>query len=41
LQELAGGAGLAAFFELGVIAQDDHADIGLFEIQHQAGHAVA
>ena len=41
LQELAGGAGFAAFFELGVIPKDDHADIGLFQIQHQAGNAVA
>ena len=41
LQELAGRTGFAAFLELGVIAQDDHADFRLFEIQHQAGHAVA
>ena len=41
LQELASRARLAAFFELGVITEDDHADFGLFEIQDQAGHAVA
>src|SRR5215510_9216498 len=41
LQELASGAGFTAFFELGVIPKDDHADIGLFQIQHQAGNAVA
>src|SRR5262249_51739393 len=41
LQEVAGGAGLAVLFELGVVAEDDHAHFGLFEIQHQAGNAVA
>src|SRR6266576_3826810 len=41
LQQLAGGAAFTAFFELGVIPNDDHADIGLFQIQHQAGNAVA
>ena len=41
LQELAGGASFVTFLEVGVIAKDDHADFGLFEIQDQAGDAVA
>ena len=32
---------LVAFFELGVIAQDDRADFGFFQVQRQAGDAVA
>ena len=41
LQQLAGGADFVAFFELGVVAQNDRADFGLFEVQRQAGDAVA
>ena len=41
LQELARGADLVALFELGIVAQNDHADFGLFEVQRQAGNAVA
>ena len=41
LQQLAGGADFVAFLELGVIAENDDADLGLFEVQRQAGDAVA
>ena len=41
LQQLAGGADLVALLELGVVAQNDDADFGLFEVQRQAGDAVA
>ena len=41
LQQLAGGARFGALFELGVVAENDDADFGLFEIQRQAGNAVA
>ena len=34
-------AAFAAFFELRVVAQDDDADLGLFQVQRQAGDAVA
>ena len=41
LQQLAGGADLVALLELRVVAEDDHADFGLVEVQRQAGDAVA
>ena len=41
LQQLAGGADLAAFLQLRVVAEDDDADLGLVEVQREAGDAVA
>ena len=41
LQELARRADLVALLELGVVAEDDHADLGLLEVERQAGDAVA
>ena len=41
LQQLAGRADFLALVELGVIAENDRADFGLFEVQRQAGDAVA
>ena len=41
LQQLAGRPHLAAFRELGVVAEHDHADFGFVEVQGQAGDAVA
>jgi len=41
LEQLAGGTDLVAFVDLGVVAEDNGADFGAFEIQSQAGHAVA
>ncbi len=40
LQQLAGGLDLAAFFELGVVAENDDADLGLVEVQRHAGDAL-
>ena len=40
-KQLARGADLVALLELGIVAQNDHADFGLFEVQRQAGDAVA
>ena len=41
LQQLAGGADLAAFLQDRVVAENDDADFGLLEAQRQAGDAVA
>src|SRR5260221_440245 len=41
LEELAGGLDFLAFFDAGVIAQDDGADFGLFEVERQPHHAAA
>ena len=41
LQQLAGGADFGAFLDLGVIAEDDRADFGFFEVQREAEDAVA
>ena len=41
LQQLAGRAHLAAFRELRVVAEHDHADLGLVQVQGQASDAVA
>src|SRR2546423_1802162 len=41
LQQLPRGADLVALLELGVVAQNDYADFGLFEVQCQAGDTVA
>ena len=40
-KQLAGGADFVAFVHLGVIAQDDGADFGFFEVQREADDAVA
>jgi hypothetical protein len=41
LEQLACGANLTAFFQLCIVAQDDYADLGLFQIQRKADDAVA
>ena len=41
LQQFAGGADFAAFLQARVVAEDDDADLGLFEAQRQAGDAAA
>ncbi len=41
MKELAGGPDLVAFLELGVVAEDDHADLGLVEVERQPGDAAA
>jgi hypothetical protein len=40
-KQLAGGADFVAFLDLGVIAENDRADFGLFEVEREAGDAVA
>ena len=40
-KQLAGGADLVAFLDLGVVAQDDGADLGFLEVQRQADDAFA
>ncbi len=39
LEELSRRPDFVAFLQLGVVAEDDHADLGLVEIQRQAGNA--
>ena len=41
LQQLARGVDFVAFLQLGVVAEDDDADLGLVEVQRQAGDALA
>ena len=41
LQQPAGGADFVAFLQLRVVAEDDRADLGLVEVQRQAGDAAA
>jgi hypothetical protein len=41
LQQLAGATDLVALLELRVVPQDDHADLGLVEVEREAGDAVA
>jgi hypothetical protein len=41
LQQLSRGADFVALLELRVVAEDDHADLGLVQVQRQAGDALA
>ena len=41
LEKLAGGADFVAFLELGVIADDDGADFGFFQVQRDPGDALS
>ena len=41
LEQFAGGADLVTFLDAGVIAENDRAHLGFFEVQRQAGDAVA
>src|SRR2546427_2022643 len=41
LEQLAGRAYLVALFELGIVAENDDADVGLVETQRESGDAVA
>ena len=41
LQQFAGRADFRAFLDLGVIAENDRADFGFFEVEREAGDAVA
>jgi hypothetical protein len=41
LQQFAGGADFVAFLDFGVIAENDRADFGLFQVEREAGDAVA
>src|ERR1035437_5275985 len=41
LQQLAGGADFGAFLDLGVIAKHNRADFSFFEVEREAGDAVA
>ncbi len=40
-QQLAGGPDLLTFLDAGVLAEDDRADLGFFEVQREADDAVA